>query len=184
MFPENWHFKSCLVLKTTKTPLFVFITEILWQTFWRNKWQSVFDFVKILTYCVKISLPETRSSKVSPSIVVIWAQELRRPLVFPSRPRMISWKFQIEIQVLGRFCKSWYWPSKLKFISFDGLNYIALSCTRKLYFPYFFLFCLRSCNDFWLLNNTKGQLISKNNFSWLPMLRKTNEIFHIQNGSN
>jgi len=38
----------------------------------------------------RCELPETRSSKVSPSIVVIWAQELRRPLVFPSRPRMIS----------------------------------------------------------------------------------------------
>ena len=30
-----------------------FITEILWQTFWRNIWQSVFDVVKILCYCVK-----------------------------------------------------------------------------------------------------------------------------------
>ena len=29
VFPENWHFNSCFVLKTTKTPLFVFITEIL-----------------------------------------------------------------------------------------------------------------------------------------------------------
>ena len=29
MFPENWHFRSCFVLKTTKTPLLVFITEIL-----------------------------------------------------------------------------------------------------------------------------------------------------------
>ena len=29
VFPENWHFDSCFVLKTTKTPLFVFITEIL-----------------------------------------------------------------------------------------------------------------------------------------------------------
>ena len=29
MFPENWHFNSHFVLKTTKTPAFVFITEIL-----------------------------------------------------------------------------------------------------------------------------------------------------------
>ena len=29
VFPENWHFNSCFVLKTTKTTLFVFITEIL-----------------------------------------------------------------------------------------------------------------------------------------------------------
>ena len=42
MFPENWHFNSRFVLKTTKTPGFVFITEILW----RNKWRSVFDVVK------------------------------------------------------------------------------------------------------------------------------------------
>ena len=29
MFPENWHFNSRFVLKTTKTAVFVFITEIL-----------------------------------------------------------------------------------------------------------------------------------------------------------
>ena len=29
VFPENWHFYSCFILKTTKAPLFVFITEIL-----------------------------------------------------------------------------------------------------------------------------------------------------------
>ena len=33
-----------------KTPLFVFITEILWQTFWCNNWWSIFDVVKILRY--------------------------------------------------------------------------------------------------------------------------------------
>ena len=27
--PENWHFNSRFVLKTTKKPVFVFITEIL-----------------------------------------------------------------------------------------------------------------------------------------------------------
>ena len=26
--------------------VFVFITEILWRTFWRNKWRSIFDVVK------------------------------------------------------------------------------------------------------------------------------------------
>ena len=51
MFPENWHFNSRFVLKTTKTPVFVFITEILWRTFWRNKWWSVFDVVKRLRLC-------------------------------------------------------------------------------------------------------------------------------------
>ena len=29
MFPEDWHFNSLFVLKTTKTPVFDFITEIL-----------------------------------------------------------------------------------------------------------------------------------------------------------
>ena len=29
VIPENWHFNSRFVLKTTKTPVFVFITEIL-----------------------------------------------------------------------------------------------------------------------------------------------------------
>ena len=40
VIPENWHFYSRFVLKTTKTSVFVFITEILWRTFWRNKWRS------------------------------------------------------------------------------------------------------------------------------------------------
>ena len=46
MFPDNGHFNSRFVL--TKTPEFVFITEILWRTFWHNNWRSVFDVVKIL----------------------------------------------------------------------------------------------------------------------------------------
>ena len=50
LFPKNWHFNSRFVLKTTKTPVFVFITEIRWQTFWRDKWRSVFDVVKRLLY--------------------------------------------------------------------------------------------------------------------------------------
>ena len=29
VIPENWHFNSRFVLKTKKTPVFVFITEIL-----------------------------------------------------------------------------------------------------------------------------------------------------------
>ena len=29
VIPENWHFNSCFVMRTTKTVLFVFITEIL-----------------------------------------------------------------------------------------------------------------------------------------------------------
>ena len=33
MFPENWHYNSRSVLKTTKTSVFVFITEILNELF-------------------------------------------------------------------------------------------------------------------------------------------------------
>ena len=50
VFPENWHFHSHFVLKTTKTPVFVFVTEILWGNFLFNNWQSFFDFVKLLCY--------------------------------------------------------------------------------------------------------------------------------------
>ena len=45
MFPENWHFNLRFVLKTIKTPVFVFITEILWRNFWNNRWRSIFDVV-------------------------------------------------------------------------------------------------------------------------------------------
>ena len=38
------------LLKTTKTPLFVFITEILWWTLCCNNWRSIFDSVKILRF--------------------------------------------------------------------------------------------------------------------------------------
>jgi hypothetical protein len=31
-----------------KDSVFVFITEIFWQTFWRNNWWSIFDIVKRL----------------------------------------------------------------------------------------------------------------------------------------
>ena len=51
MFSENWHFSLRFVLMTTKTPVFYFITEILCQTFWRNKWRSIFDVVKNLCLC-------------------------------------------------------------------------------------------------------------------------------------
>ena len=50
VFPENWHFHSHFVLKTTKTPVFVFVTEILWGNFLFNNWHSFFDFVKLLCY--------------------------------------------------------------------------------------------------------------------------------------
>ena len=43
---ENWHLNICIVLKKTKTPAFVFITEILWPPPWRNKWRSNLDVVK------------------------------------------------------------------------------------------------------------------------------------------
>ena len=38
VFLENWHFISDFVLKTTKTTMFVFFTEILCRTFWHYKW--------------------------------------------------------------------------------------------------------------------------------------------------
>ena len=52
----SWNFNSLFVLKTTNTPVFIFITEILWQTFWRNKWWSVFDVVKDSSYCDQIAM--------------------------------------------------------------------------------------------------------------------------------
>ena len=64
VIPENWHFNSRLVLKTTKTPVFVFITEILWQTFWRNKWRSVFDVVKNLRLCTWLLDDDTTKWKL------------------------------------------------------------------------------------------------------------------------
>ena len=41
-------------MKTPKTPVFVFITGILWRTFWHNNWRSVFDVVKVLHYFVNL----------------------------------------------------------------------------------------------------------------------------------
>ena len=46
MFPENWHFNPYFVLKTTKKPVFGFITESLWRTFWRNKWRLFLALLK------------------------------------------------------------------------------------------------------------------------------------------
>ena len=37
MFRENCHFNSRFIIKTTKTSVLFFITEILWRTFWRCK---------------------------------------------------------------------------------------------------------------------------------------------------
>ena len=45
-----WHFNSSFVLKTTKTLLFVLITEIIWQTFRPNNWRSIIDVVERLGY--------------------------------------------------------------------------------------------------------------------------------------
>jgi hypothetical protein len=46
-----WHFNSCFVLKTTKTQVFVFITEIFLRFFLRNNWWSIIDVVERLCYC-------------------------------------------------------------------------------------------------------------------------------------
>ena len=48
-----WHFNAHFVLKTTKSQVFVMITKIFWQTFWRNKWTSVFGVVKDSSYIGK-----------------------------------------------------------------------------------------------------------------------------------
>ena len=58
MFSEKWYYKnssfwhlnSRFVEKTTKAPVFVFITEIIWRTFWRNNWRSMIDVVERLGY--------------------------------------------------------------------------------------------------------------------------------------
>ena len=58
MFLGKWYYKyssfwlsnSRFVLKTTKTPVFVFIAEILWRTFWSNNWRFIFWHLKILSY--------------------------------------------------------------------------------------------------------------------------------------
>ena len=52
VIPENWHFNSHFVLKTTKTAFFVFINEILRWNFWRHNWWTTFDVVKKLRYFV------------------------------------------------------------------------------------------------------------------------------------
>jgi hypothetical protein len=46
LMKTDCHFNSFFVLKTPKTPVFVFITEILWQIFWRDNSRSLFDVVK------------------------------------------------------------------------------------------------------------------------------------------
>ena len=56
VIPENCHFNSRFVSKTTKAPVFVFITEILWRTFWHYKWQSVFDVVKDSSFRVLLRI--------------------------------------------------------------------------------------------------------------------------------
>ena len=46
-----WHFNSHFLLKTKVHLVFVMITEIFWRTFWRHKWQFLFDVVKDSSFC-------------------------------------------------------------------------------------------------------------------------------------
>ena len=65
-----FQFMICLE-ENKKTPVYIFITEILWQTFWHTNWQSVFDIVKILRYYDKswnfwkIKIQDLRISEVA-----------------------------------------------------------------------------------------------------------------------
>ena len=49
-------------MKTSKTQVFVMITEIIWRTFWRNKWRSVFDVVKDSSYLVCVHCIQANSN--------------------------------------------------------------------------------------------------------------------------
>ena len=51
---ENKHAFLIHILswRQEKPPVLVFVTEILWRTFWCNNWRSVFDVVKILRFSV------------------------------------------------------------------------------------------------------------------------------------
>ena len=56
VFPEKWyyknssffHFNSRFVLKTTKTPVFVFINDIFWRIFRCSNWWFIIDVVERL----------------------------------------------------------------------------------------------------------------------------------------
>ena len=52
-----WHSNSRLVLKTTKTAVFVFLTEIIWRTFWRNNWRSIIKFFSFFLLGIGIHAP-------------------------------------------------------------------------------------------------------------------------------
>ena len=86
MFPENWHFNSHFVLKTTKTPVFVFITKILWQTFWRNKWRSVFDVVKESSYSILFFSAWAAQTKK-----IMFQNVAYRPTVYRTGMTCIQW---------------------------------------------------------------------------------------------
>ena len=49
VIPENWQFNSRFVLKTTKTPVLSFITELInflyWMFFFEDKKKSMFVFI-------------------------------------------------------------------------------------------------------------------------------------------
>ena len=46
--PRELAFWFTFCLEDKKTAVFVFITEMLWRTFWHNNWRSVFEVVKRL----------------------------------------------------------------------------------------------------------------------------------------
>ena len=92
MFPEKWyyknnsfwHFNSRFVLKTTKTPVFVIITEIIWWIFWRNKWRSLIDVVERLCYFF------SKCSWVK-KFVILWICQTLPRVIFFLRLRRVTW---------------------------------------------------------------------------------------------
>ena len=70
IIPENWHFNSCFFSKTAITAVFVFVTEILWRTFWLDKWRSVFDVVKRLRLSKSRKEPLTLCQAAAESVAL------------------------------------------------------------------------------------------------------------------
>ena len=125
--PENWHFNSRFVVKTTKAPVFVFITEIIWWTFWRNTLRSLLNELACLT------------PKLGVKRAISFNRDLSIKRKYGIFILMVSWKFSpVNYDVESRRVQS-----------FDSSIRIKYECALNPTNPYFGFCSIQDLHNVW-----------------------------------
>ena len=102
-----------------KTPLFVFITEILWRTFWFNNWQFVFGVAEIL----RCSRWSGRNHQWDFKLY-IWVKQTNKQTKLRTNIKNIVVVCSCVFLFFFFFCTKYSWSKVRIFVKYVGLFWV------------------------------------------------------------